>query len=313
MLEREVRGTRELRAALVEQVLLASAEPSSRVLLAVRARLMTAERVRDEWEAFTKVLLPTVASRVALAALSVNGPVLAPTDALTRRASEFLGLFSPKTSVTRPYRWDRKRFEVFGVLFDAWLERETTLPVGELLERAGVSHPTASVTLEALQTRGELARTKSRSVGLVQLPRRSLEELVPRLNELRDTHFYVDGSGRETTPESLLARLHRRRPPQVHVGGISAARELWPGFNLNGLPRVDVTASSEAPADWLLSLDPALQRVSQSSPRVILAVHHTWSHLAPHVHRARKATVVFDLYSLGLGEQAEEFIRHWRP
>ena len=273
---------------------------------------MTAPRLRKEWELFTRVLRPSVAQQLAFAAQGVNEVVTAPTEQLTQRAAELIRLLPPRQRAPRSYRWDHKRFEVFGVLFDSWLEKEGPLPISLLIERAAVSHPTASVTLEALTARDELARAKSRSVELSRLPRRSLEELVPRLTELRETHFYIDASGREASPEALLMRLRRKLIPGVHVGGVSAAREYWNGFNLNGLPRVDVTVAWNAPPAWLHTLDPALRREPQSSPRVILAVHHSRAPLAQDSSRARKATVVFDLYCLGLSEQAEDFIRHSR-
>lgn len=273
---------------------------------------MTGERLRHEWDQFNGVLQPGVARRLAFAAQGINGPVTAPMDRLTEQAVALLGGPTARPKATRAYRWDGKRFEVFGVLFDAWLGKEGPLPISALLERAAVSHPTVSVTLEALREREELVRTSSRRVELARLPRRSLEELVPRLTELRETHFYVDGSGRATSPESLLVRLRRKPIRGVHVGGVSAAREYWPGFNLNGLPRLDVTVAWDAPPAWLHTLDPALQRAPGSSAQVVLAVHHSRAPLAPDASRARRATVGFDLYSLGLSEQAEDFIRHSR-
>ena len=196
MLQSEVRGTRELRSALVEQALTAAKEPGRRVLLVVRAPSMTGSRLSQEWDQFNRVLQPEVARRLAFAALGINGPVTAPTDRLTEQAVALLGAPAARPGAARAYRWDGKRFEVFGVLFDAWLAKEGPLPINVLLERAAVSHPTVSVTLEALREREELLRTRSRRVELARLPRRSLEELVPRLTELRETHFYVDGSGR---------------------------------------------------------------------------------------------------------------------
>lgn len=273
---------------------------------------MTGARLSQEWDQFNSVLQPEVARRLAFAALGINGPVTAPTDRLTEQAVALLGAPAARPGAARAYRWDGKRFEVFGVLFDAWLAKEGPLPINVLLERAAVSHPTVSVTLEALREREELLRTRSRRVELARLPRRSLEELVPRLTELRETHFYVDGSGRGASPESLLARLRRKPIRGVHVGGVSAAREYWPGLNLNGLPRVDLTVAWDAPPAWLHTLDPALQRAPRSSAQVVLAVHHSRTPLAPDASRARRATVVFDLYCLGLGEQAEDFIRHAR-
>jgi hypothetical protein len=310
----DVRGQRELRAALVEQALLAAREPDQRVLLVVHAPLMTTSRLSQEWDSFLSLLQPAVAHRLALAALGVNGTVTHPRDRLTEDAERLLGAPTSRPAAARPYRWDRKRFEVFAALFDAWLTNAGPVTITQLFLSAGVSYPTVNVTLKALQLREEITRTQSRSAELLGMPRRSLSELVPRLTELRETHFYVDGSGRGSSPESLLGRLQKRKARGVHVGGVAAARQIWPGFNLNGLPRVDVTIGWDVPPAWLHVVDPALQRAPASSPNVVLAVHHTHAPArAEDSFWAPPATVVFDLFCLGLSEQAEDFIRHLRP
>lgn len=280
---------------------------------------MTPARLKQEWDAFSAVLQPALVQRLAFAALGVNGAVVAPPGSLTDDAARLLGEPAARPRVARPYRWDRKRFEVFAELFDAWLTNEGPLSITSLFLRAGVSYPTVNVTLQALEFRGEVGRTRSRSAELVGMPGRSLSELVPRLTELRETHYYVDGSGRAASPESLLARLQRKQPPGVQLGGVAAAREYWPGFNLNGLPRVDATTDWELTPDWVQALDPALQRVRASStgaasPQVVLAVHHTHAtKRSDDTLWVRPARVVFDLLCLGLGEQVEDFIRHLRP
>lgn len=309
----EVRGQRELRAALVEQALLAAREPGQRVLLAVHAPLMTTSRLFQEWDSFLSVLQPALAPRLALAALGVNGTVTQPRDRLTEEAEVLLGAPTSRPVAVRSYRWDRKRFEVFAALFDAWLTNAGPVTINQLLQSAGVSYPTVNVTLKALQLRQEVTRTQSRSAELLGVPRRSLSELVPRLTELRETHFYVDGSGRGTSPESLLGRLHKKKPHGVRIGGVAAARQTWPGFNLNGLPRVDVTVGWDVSPAWLHGVDAALQRAPASSPNVVLAVHHTHAPARADSFWASPATVVFDLFCLGLSEQAEDFIRHLRP
>ncbi len=315
VVEVEARGIRELRAALVEQVLTAAKATHHRVLLVVRAPQMTHARLRQEWDAFTAVLQPALAQRLAFAALGVNGTTTAPPGVLTDDAARLLA--QPTTQplvVARTYRWDRKRFEVFAELFDAWLTKAGPLSITSLSERAGVSYPTVSVTLKALESRGEVGRTRSRSVELVGLPRTSLAELVPRLTELRETHVYVDGSGRGASPESILLRLQHKKPPGVQVGGVAAARQSWPGFNLNGLPRIDATCGWGLAPGWVQSIDAALQRATTSSPQVVLAVHHTHAPSRPDdTLWARPGRVVFDLFCLGLSEQAEDFIRHLRP
>lgn len=314
MLERQTTGVRDLRSAFVEQATAASGPETHRVLLAVVAPMITATRLREEWERFARVLRPAVSERLAFAAVARKGTVIDPAEDLTEVAASLLGRVADQLPQrSRTFVWDRKRFDVFASLLDAWLGHEPPMPISELTGRAGVSYPTVSVTLKALAERNEVLRTTSRSAALAGLPRRALEELVPRLTELRETHFYEDASGRDASAESLLTRLQRKPVLGVHLGGVSAAREYWPGFNLNGLPRLDLTAHGDAPPDWLHRLDPALRRVPPSSSRIILAVHHARHRRDVAGPRARRADVAFDLYSLGLGQQAEEFIRHFRP
>ena len=310
----QVRGTRELRSAFVDLSLRAAkTEVGHRGLLAVSAPLMTSARLHTEWESFTSLLRPGIASKLALVATGVDGVVALPKEPLTEFVANLMGAPTARFSTARAFRWDRKRFEVFAVLFDAWLQREPAVSVTDLLLKAGVSYPTARVTLDALQQYGIVERTRGRAATLTGWPRRPLEELVPRLDELRASQSYVDASGRRTSPESLLARVLRRKPDAVVIGGVPAARHLWPGFDLNGTPRVDLTVPFGTAPDWLNTIDPALRPVpNNTAGAVILAVHHTHGLPTASGVWARPSTVVFDVFSLGLSAQAEDLIRHLR-
>lgn len=315
----QVRGTRELRSAFVDLSLRAAkTEIGPRGLLAVSAPLMTSARLHTEWESFTSLLRPDIASKLALVATGVDGVVALPKEPLTEFVANLMGAPTARFSHARAFRWDRKRFEVFAVLFDAWLQREPAVSVTDLLLKAGVSYPTARVTLDALQQQyGIVERTRGRAATLSGWPRRALEELVPRLDELRASQLYVDASGRGTSPESLLARVLRRKPDAAGIaaviGGVAAARHVWPGFDLNGTPRVDLTVPFGTAPEWLNAIDPALRSVpSSTAGGVILAVHHTHGLPTANAVWARPSTVVFDVFSLGLSAQAEDLIRRLR-
>jgi DNA-binding transcriptional ArsR family regulator len=274
---------------------------------------MSAARLHQEWEAFMSLLLPAVASRLALAAMSANGAVCLPRDEMTVFVSGLLDRPLARASAAPIFRWDRKRFEVFSVLFDAWLRREQPVSVTDLLLRAGVSYPTARVTLDALEQLGFVERTSARAATLTGWPRRPLEELVPRLDEFRGSRLFADASGRGTSPESLLARLLTKRPEGALIGGVAAARHFWPGFDLNGTPRVDVTVPFQFDADWLSRVDPALRVVpSGAAVPAVLAVHRTHGLVPANAVWARASTVVFDVFALGLSSQAEDLIQHLR-
>lgn len=287
-----------------------------RGIILAHAPRVTARRMEAEWEKLGRVLDPPLVRRLGLVAFCADGEVaLPPFDEQVKRLATAARplITAAKRDVARTeVRWDRKRLEVWKVLFDAWLRNEPPLLIGELARRAGASHPTVASTLDRLELRREVQRTSSRRAVLTGPPRRSLAELVVLAPQLRRTSSLVDSSGRAPDMEDLLARLTKSALPGVQIGGVAAARHHQPSFNLNGLPRVDVTVDRRVPAGWWRQIDPALTLAGADAPSPVLVIHQTLRPPDDGERFASPAETVLDLHALRLEEQAEDLVRFLR-
>ncbi len=317
-------GARELHEALLKLVFVLNERPeiAHAVLVAGYPR-MSREAVLYEWERLYKAFEPSVARRLGLVAVATTGDLALPQEPpqhqLLAAAQEVFHQESPASKV-RPVtrKWSAKTFEVWKVLLEAWLRGEGPLSIEEIAKRSGCSRPPVNAVFELLQSKKELARGKKRSGGLSRMPRESLREVLVLANDLRRTSRFVDATGRRPDPESLARRINDKRPSGVAFGGVIAARQYQPEFDLNGLPRVDLTVHGDHSLDWLSTVDPALTEVTSDENAPVLVVHRLSRPTARFDDAlgmqpvADPAETLLDLYDLRLVEQAEEFIRSLR-
>ncbi len=319
-------GVRDLDAAVTQLALALTRSPGlDRMTLLAHVGRLNAERVRAEWERVLAVLRPEVADRMALVALAVDGVVLEPRgdDELAWLAAKLRGAMTSgahdASRAVDSVFWTGKSFDVWMVLLDAWLRCEAPLAIGDIAKRSGCSHPTVTATLRRLMAHGELTRTSSRRAGFVQLPRGSLGEVLVLSDGLRGTQRFVDGSGRPE-PIDLARRIRERAPKDIAIGGVVAARHYAPNFDLNGLPRIDVTTRRDGDVSaWVSAIDPALRRATLREKSPVLVVHHSRRAAVfddadtPEGRvMASPAETLLDLYDLRLTEQADDFARSLR-
>jgi hypothetical protein len=311
-------GIRDLQAAVMRLTFLLTSKPAVR-----RATLVSwlprvrVSRVREEWGRIEHVLRPTVAERLGLVVSAVDGAIALPESApdLTRLlhfVREDLKL--PEHERRAAGVWFTAKFNVWKVLVDCWLRREPPVSVQEIQFRSGCSHPTVGSTLDLLERYGELRRASNRSAELVDLPRRSLDEILVLSDGLRRTQRFIDASGRKPDAAGLQRRILRAEP-RITFGGIIAARYFVPDFDLNGLPRIDVIASTDDSLEWL-RVDPALREAHGQETWPVLVVHRdsrpdarvqTTAISTP--RHAGPAETLLDLHDLKLTTQAEQFVR----
>ena len=103
------------------------------------------------------------------------------------------------------------------------------------------------------------------------------------------------------------------------IGGVVAARHYAPDFDLNGVPRLDVTAQTGTDPAWVTSLDPALRLATMQERSPVLVVHQSRRSRAMDDGKeggigsfASPAETLLDLYELRLTEQADDFVRSMR-
>jgi hypothetical protein len=167
--------------------------------------------------------------------------------------------------------------------------------------------------LDRLQSLDELERTSNRSATLTALPRRSLAEVLALGDGLRETHRFVDRSGRSPDARDLVRRI-MAKSREAALGGVEAARYYMPDFNLNGHPRIDVTVGADPDFSWVKTVDPALAEMPPTSGASARLVVHRLRRPESNFTRtpggafADPAEVLLDLHELRLTEQADEFV-----
>ncbi len=312
-------STRDLHAALLQLALVLEEDSEiDRAYLVTSLPRMTHRRAEYEWERVLKVLRPRVAKRLAFVAAGKTPLVLPDDEAAHSLALQVQDVFPGDQ--TRQSRTERrlspKFFEVWKVLFGGWLRSEGLVQVGDLAERAGCSYPTAAKILNVLEERRELERDSSRSVQLTGLPRQTLREVLVLQESLRQPLRFRDSSGRRPDVEFLLKRLEKLKPPGLALGGVVAARHYDPNFDLNGLPRLDVTLHGPVGLAWVSKVDPALTPMITKIGEPVLIVHplqrpkpsfvETRSHRLP---IADAVETLLDLYEMGLNQQADDLVK----
>lgn len=323
-LKYSLQSARDLDAALIRLASkLAEDGRLQRATLVARSPKMTAHRIHEEWRRGSSLFRSEIGSRLFLVALAADDDVRSPDGDLELRrisalAREAMHDHRRHAGVERPAGpWSPKLFDVWMVLLDAWLRCEPALPIKEILRRSGTSSATVKPALDRLHSRSELARTSDRRAAFVAFPRRSLEQILTLDDALRNTLRLVDASGRPPDPHGLLRRLETKMPPSVGIGGVRAARHYIPEFDLEGLPRVDVTVLGADPMDWLPSIDPGLRQARADERSPVLVIHRAFrsdpGFEPPTKSRssrlASRADTLLDLYDLRLTQQAEDFVQ----
>ena len=139
---------------------------------------------------------------------------------------------------------------------------------------------------------------------------------------MRPSIRFMDASGERPEPNRLLERLNRMRPKQTALSGVSAARYWDAAFNLHGTPRLDlIFHAPDGVIDlrFVKSLDPALRQTNDPDVSPVLVIHPliraTTFFTEPeskHMPFADPVETVLDLQELGLTQQANELLVHFR-
>ena len=308
-----VHGVRDLFAAALQLAvnLQGRADVADAVLVAHLPRL-SAERVEHEWRRLNAALHPGLAGKLRLVALASDHAVLLPhadgwLQTLASAAQEAIRTGDRAAAHdSSTFAWTAKGLAVWSVLTDAWLRCEPALSMQAIRERSGCSYPTVRCTVDYLDAKGECESGRSRSRALRGFPRRSLEEILAATDKLRQTKRFSDRTGRPADPQGLARRLLAKRPAGVVLGGVMAARFYMPDFDLNGLPRLDVSAGGDSSA-FVRALDPALEAVGPDFTAPVLVMHRSLRILGADQPFAPPSDVLLDLCEQRLTQQAFEF------
>lgn len=317
-------GVRDLHAHFLRVAQeLAQNRRLTKAILVVWMPRPTNDRVAREWRSTLELFKTPIADRMSLVIVRPEASQPMEEDKSLFRIGEIMRSHlgrvketehEPQTVLTPAF------VEIFKVLFNQWILKRGPMAIGELMRRTGSSYPTVADAVRRLERTQELARRSNRSVQLSRFPEKTWFELLALSESLRRTRYYADASGGRTHPLDLNRRLQATPYKHLAVGGVQAARHWDPDFDLNGLPRLDVTLHmAHGIGDWgfVERLDPALKRVDSRHEGIVLAVHPLLR-AEPHFEKNPKSKidwadpveVLLDLYELRLIDQAEHMIRH---
>jgi hypothetical protein len=317
VLRREITGARDLRAAMLDLAASAAETRGDAVwILAARTPRMGADRVAAEWHRMADLLRPDLASRIGVLIFATDAIAVHPDNLGIRDKVPVVERELPAKSANSEARalgftWTTKTFAVWHALLDAWLNAEDTLQLETLQRRSGCSYPTVRSAIDYLSGRQELRTRKDRSVAFDGLPRRSLEEVLMSDDRLRGTRRFVDATGARPDAERLLRKVLSRHPAGVQLGGVAAARHYVPDFDLNGLPRLDVTVTGSG-RDAMAKLDPGLEPSREAGVPALVVVHEVDGGASTPGAYASAADTFLDLLDLRLTEQARSFAIKYR-
>lgn len=318
-------GARDLRANLLQLAIALHERPEvARAVLVTRLGNMGADRVKDELGRLEQILRVDLGQRLYVVAATDDRTVILPHADQELSMLELVAqnVLARRSSKKTPAPWTAKTFQIWHLLLDAWLRGDGPIPIGALGSGTGCSYPTVNATLERLTEYGEVARSSNRSASFKKFPKRSLNEILVLADSLRPATQYVDASGRPADPARLMRRLVAMAPKNVALGGVTSARHYTPDFDLNGIPRIDLSVQGSASYDWLEHVDPALRPADAADLRngSPVLVIHSLDRKEPRFDPASDdglpfvgpAETLLDLYDLRLTVQAEEFVRAMR-
>ena len=315
-------GSRDLHAATVEMALAVKEDKRiQRAFLVWRSDRMSWTRARREWCRVAALLPGNLRKRLAFVRFVEGSPVeCEPPHLKTHhvlRKLEETGL--PHDDRALPFSGGLSAglFEVFKVLLVMWLRRSGPTTTGHLMETCGCSYPTVAGAIEELARRRELRRLRNRSVELVGFPRQTWQQVVTISDQLRKPVRFVNAAGRAPEPEFHLKLLREARLGEVAIGGVVAARRLFPDFDLVGTPRLDLTLASTGMGvrELLSRVDPTLQVSQDPTAEFAIVVHRLrraeslyQPARAGDVPSADEVEVLLDLYELRLEQQAADLV-----
>lgn len=329
--KRNLKDVRSLRDAVLVMAHVAASRQDRHAILILDQPGITAARVLEEWELFSRILDHGLKDRIAIV-----GEI--PGFGLDWLAGDLPGDFADWKQVVHeilqrevkasPQARSGAFFDVLRVLLLHWLRGNGPLSTKQLIAETGLSYPTVAKSLDRLSD--YMMRGSNRSVGLRRFPLDAWRKLLVDAETVRQTRRFTT-EGRARSPEAMLSRLQELGATDIAVGGVLGARHWVPGIDIAGTPRLDLTVNFAMPSqrqwpmpdgaiphDFIRKIDPALRPANRDEPAV-LVVHslftpETFSKPGDEgILWANEAECLLDLQEARLEAQAQEFLDHLTP
>lgn len=263
---------RNVRASLLGLAYRLAREPEDRALLVLTDSRITEERLHAELQLAGQTLKPDVMRRLSLVLATPEGYVGLPAELGSNFYDWLDDLVANEASKGSKPRMSSD--EVFKVMLYQWLLGKGAVTADWITKTVGCSYPTAARALERIGH--ALVRHRDRRSVLRGFPSEQWKRLVTMSDETRETVHFVDASGQARSSQSLLHRLAALGDDRLAVGGIEGARHYYPGVDLVGLPRLDLTLHSpdgHVDLGFIERLDPGLVKADQRDAPAAMALH----------------------------------------
>lgn len=307
---------RTLRGSLFRLAEIVAAEPGTSGILLLTDSVVTEQRLLAEWEISTRVIREELWKRLSICLITHDGEfrgVPRPPKSEMQNVLREVAKHESSHLIEHGVRNDFA-FVVQKVLLHNLFASARAMTVGEIAMKAGCSFPTAAQVVRNLGSLIE--RTSDRRVRLKYFPRDRFDRLAARSESARATIRFADMSGQPRSPESLVKKLEKLRPPNVAIGGVLGARHYLESLDLVGTTRLDLSVHAPRGTlnlDFVSDLDPALRRVSDPQTPALVAIHAVRQNDSLFTERqkglfwADEVECLLDLQEGGLQAQTGEF------
>lgn len=329
--KRRTRDIRSLREAFQQIAQVAASDWKRSGILILDEPAITPDRILEEWKHFTRILDPDLRGRLGVVGTIPGSGIdwLAgdpPKDFMAGRWKETVHQIIHREEKAKSRPRTSAFPDIVRTLLVHWFRGDPPVASKQLMEETGYSYPTLAGVLDKMGS--SVMRGSNRSVGLRAFPRDVWLKLLADAESFRFTQHYI-ASGRPRTPESMVSRLQELGRDDIAVGGVLGARHWYPGLDLSGTPRLDLTVNFVMPVrrewpvpdatpagDFIRRLDPALRPASRGEP-ANLVVHllltpETFFDKGKGTVWANEAECLLDLQEARLEAQANEFLNHFK-
>lgn len=313
-----LREVRVLRDALTQLAMTVHGDPTVYGLLLLDDPKISADRIKEEWEGFRAIMRDEIGERLSLF----------PKYGTEEQAPELFRNSSSLDSATihelfhQLHRKDPKGRSrnpdafptILKILLLRWFRGMEPVSSSQLGDLAGCSYPTIKAARSKLEK--YLKDDPHRGVALRRFPESAWTKLIADSEEVRKTRRFVSAAPRPALKNAEKAN----RLPSGHyaIGGIIGARHHFPGIDLVGAPRLDLTAFQQSDQEIekaIAKIDPSLRPVEPGEAGELIV--HRLYRKESYFQEGKKGQIVadeveclLDLYDARLDLQAQEFLEH---
>lgn len=290
-------------------------DPMAQALCVLVDSKITDERLDLELRMFRAAVRPELASRINVGFYRGNGELTVPVHpgpGFDKWLSDLI-----RTQDRRGASPGSTQHTVFAELVRAWLRRSEPQTTTAIQLAVGASYPTVSTVLRQLEGQDVLERTSDRRVALRKFPWDEWRRWIVASADARRTVRFVDRTGQARSPEEMVARLAKLQRDDVAVGGVLGAKHHFPGLDITGSVRLDLSVQGHKKAhelDFIRRIDAGLVASSDPMEKATVVVHFLGRH-APNSFEREGDTMwadplecLSDLYDLRLDAQADEML-----